>query len=222
MLNPITTPAQRLCHLEEDNRSLKESLYSLTEELNLHRSSTSSTVCFDLYYAYNQCDAHIISVQDESTLLHRQPSFKWAQFKSQASPTKLDHPVESPHPSPQQLEHDIPPLSRNGGLSQLSTVTNFASTSSLDEPRPPLVSISEANGDQTQPKPSRKESSENLNKSFKVTLDDPTWKVLPAALKKYRINNDSWQNYAMFICYGSPGRYRTSWRNARKLKLFSR
>lgn len=63
------------------------------------------------------------------------------------------------------------------------------------------------------PKPSRNDrdkerdpgsGSDNL-KSFKVSLDDPTWKVLPAALKKYRINNDSWQNYAMFICYGSTG-----------------
>lgn len=40
-------------------------------------------------------------------------------------------------------------------------------------------------------------------KSFKVSLDDPTWKVLPAALKKYRIHNDTWQNYAMFICYST-------------------
>ena len=47
-------------------------------------------------------------------------------------------------------------------------------------------------------------SSDNL-KSFKVSLEDPTWKVLPAALKKYKINNDDWQNYAMFICYGSTG-----------------
>jgi len=38
-------------------------------------------------------------------------------------------------------------------------------------------------------------------------LDDPTWKVLPAALKKYKINNDNWQNYAMFICYGSTGQH---------------
>jgi bZIP factor len=50
----------------------------------------------------------------------------------------------------------------------------------------------------------RQESSDNL-KSFKVSLEDPTWKVLPAALKKYRINNDTWKNYAMFICYGSSG-----------------
>ena len=48
-------------------------------------------------------------------------------------------------------------------------------------------------------------SSDNL-KSFKVSLDDPAWKVLPAALKKYKINNDDWQNYAMFICYGYPGK----------------
>lgn len=47
-------------------------------------------------------------------------------------------------------------------------------------------------------------------KSFKVSLEDPTWKVLPAALKKYKINNDNWQNYAMFICYGNPGKRTTS------------
>lgn len=44
----------------------------------------------------------------------------------------------------------------------------------------------------------------NPYKSFKVTLDDPCWKVLPAALKKYKISDD-WQHYAMFICYGNTG-----------------
>jgi len=43
------------------------------------------------------------------------------------------------------------------------------------------------------------------NGNMKVSLDDPTWKVLPAALKKHRINNDDWQNYAMFISYGPQG-----------------
>lgn len=37
---------------------------------------------------------------------------------------------------------------------------------------------------------------------FRVTLDDPCWKVLPAALKKYKINDD-WRMYALFICYGT-------------------
>lgn len=42
-------------------------------------------------------------------------------------------------------------------------------------------------------------------KSFRVTLDDPCYKVLPAALKKYKINDD-WRQYALFICYGTTER----------------
>jgi len=53
----------------------------------------------------------------------------------------------------------------------------------------------------TPPRPSRQESSDKL-KSPKVSLEDPVWKVLPVALRKYKINSDGWQNYAMFICYG--------------------
>ena len=48
----------------------------------------------------------------------------------------------------------------------------------------------------TPPRPSKQESSDN-RKSFKVRLEDSVWKVLPAALRKYRIN------YVM-ICYGPP------------------
>ena len=45
---------------------------------------------------------------------------------------------------------------------------------------------------------------DNQFKSFKVSLDDPCWKVLPAALKKYKISDD-WRQYVMFICYGNTG-----------------
>jgi hypothetical protein len=45
---------------------------------------------------------------------------------------------------------------------------------------------------------------DNQFKSFKVSLEDPCWKVLPAALKKYKINDD-WRKYVMFICHGSTG-----------------
>ncbi|CAG8461240.1 8996_t:CDS:10 [Diversispora eburnea] len=40
-------------------------------------------------------------------------------------------------------------------------------------------------------------------KSFRVSLEDPCYKVLPAALKKYKISDD-WRQYALFICFGSP------------------
>jgi hypothetical protein len=37
-------------------------------------------------------------------------------------------------------------------------------------------------------------------KSFRVSMDDPCHKVLPAALKKYNINAD-WRQYALYIVY---------------------
>ncbi|CAG8548974.1 20897_t:CDS:2 [Cetraspora pellucida] len=39
-------------------------------------------------------------------------------------------------------------------------------------------------------------------KSFRVSLEDPCHKVLPAALKKYKIADD-WRQYALFIRFGS-------------------
>src|ERR1700761_2790830 len=51
-------------------------------------------------------------------------------------------------------------------------------------------------------------SSADSLKSFKVSLEDPTWKVLPAALKKFKIKDEDWRNYAMFICYGTTGKAR--------------
>ena len=91
----------------------------------------------------------------------------------------------------------IPSASSDKQRSQSSQPPS-ASTSGIASSSSPNLS------QQPHLRPSRQDSSDNL-KSFKVSLDDPAWKVLPAALKKYKINNDDWQNYAMFICYGSPG-----------------
>ena len=49
-----------------------------------------------------------------------------------------------------------------------------------------------------------KDAAHSAAKSFRVTLEDPCWRVLPAALKKYKINDD-WKLYALFICYGNTG-----------------
>ena len=129
--------------------------------------------------------------------MRRQPSFQWAQFiKPQKSPTKGDA-VESPHSSPQRAEHDIPNFSRNGGSSPLPpTSSNNAEKSKATQ------GVADTPSSVIAPPKLRHENSDAFK--FKVSLEDPTWKVLPAALKKYRINNDNWQNYAMFICYGSP------------------
>jgi len=53
-------------------------------------------------------------------------------------------------------------------------------------------------------KPSSARDPVDAFKSFRISQDDPCHKVLPAALKKYKINDD-WRQYALFICYGSTG-----------------
>ncbi|KAJ6624954.1 protein kinase regulator [Mycena sp. CBHHK59/15] len=166
----------RLHHLEEENRHLNHTLQLFVEDFNALRSSLGRS--------------------DENPSLRRQPSFKWAQYvKPAKSPTKAD--IDSPHPSPQQLEHDLS-YSRPSGQSQ-------SASTPPDKPRSAQPTDSPNLGNTpVPPKATRADSTDNL-KSFKVSLEDPTWKVLPAALKKYRINNDNWENYAMFICYGSTG-----------------
>ncbi|KII85848.1 hypothetical protein PLICRDRAFT_298178 [Plicaturopsis crispa FD-325 SS-3] len=134
--------------------------------------------------------------QNEESPIQRQGSFKWATYvKPARSPTKLD----SPHLSPQQAEYDHkPPPPSSQSIQRPSAHT----TTAARDPSPSGTD-SQPTAQPQPPRPTRQDSSDNL-KSFKVSLDDPTWKVLPAALKKYRINNDNWQNYAMFICYGPP------------------
>jgi len=160
-------------------------------------------------------DVFVVQSSDEPSPLQRQASFNWNFSKSGQSPTKTNN-VESPHPSPQRLEHD---LSRSNGppsatLSPSSSQMLHSNGEGNTTPKAfgpsPSGSSSQlsvnGSGHPSKPHPHRQESSDNL-KSFKVSLEDPAWKVLPAALKKYKINNDDWQNYAMFICYGSAGQH---------------
>lgn len=200
--------------LEEDNRRLSDSFNSCIDDINGLRLSRATTVR-SLLISFPRL---FISGQNEAeSPVQRQTSFKWASFvKPSRSPTKSGHEVvESPQASPQRMEHDVGHSSRNQHNSQTrsqassytttTTISNVTATADSSPMSNGQSSSSSSNGAQQQaPKAVRQESSDNL-KSFKVSLDDPAWKVLPAALKKYKINNDDWQNYAMFICYGSTG-----------------
>ncbi|TIA74606.1 hypothetical protein E3P91_00844 [Wallemia ichthyophaga] len=55
--------------------------------------------------------------------------------------------------------------------------------------------------------------------NVKVKLDDSCWTVLPAALKKYKIDDD-WTKYALFICYGKTERCLSY--DERPLQLFQK
>ncbi|KAG8964683.1 Adaptor for signal transduction [Tulasnella sp. 419] len=212
----------RIKALEQENQRLQENLMSLELVITQRTSSNAAG-------GYS------------STSLQKQPSFKWAYGKPVKSPTRpvpeessfIPH-QDSPHLSPQALEHDISNQSNGSKSSRVngSTVDHpDTSTTSIQTPSvpPPQYSDRSTSRGQTNSalststsatlvegsKPSRSGSggggggaedrSENQFHSFKVALDDPCSKVLPAALKKYKITDD-WKQYAMFICYGTTER----------------
>ncbi|KAG8767312.1 Adaptor for signal transduction, partial [Ceratobasidium sp. 428] len=188
---------ERIRRLEQENQRLLDTMQVCMEEL-----ATVSRA----------------QLQGEVSL-RKQPSFRWApQGRIAHSPTRpTPEPVqESPRQSPHILEADLgaslnkqPKLQPSiGELSMTSTLvtherpqglTRNASSQSI------TANVSGANTKEIKPNSRDGNDAANPYKSFKVTLDDPCWKVLPAALKKYKISDD-WQHYAMFICYGNTDR----------------
>jgi bZIP factor len=170
---------RRIQALEEENQRLNEGLQVCLEELMQVRSARQAA-------------------ETEKSTLHKSPSFKWGplngkQVASPTRPTTADHSLDSPHPSPNlPVEHDHSKPSKP----MSAPIPQQTPAERQIQPKPSQMSINGA---------SRSREGENQFKSFKVSLDDPCWKVLPAALKKYKISDD-WQQYAMFICYGSTER----------------
>ncbi|KAH9479494.1 Sexual differentiation protein ste4 [Psilocybe cubensis] len=123
---------------------------------------------------------------------------------------KLRSTVGSPDENPNQIRKRVPYLSNEmeaaGNSLAIGDETARGSVASL--------STAESSTLNSIANPSGRETPDNFPNNTKVSLDDPTWKVLPAALKKHRINTDEWPNYAMFISFG-PANNRTK----RKLEL---
>ncbi|GAA5963678.1 hypothetical protein JCM3765_003541 [Sporobolomyces pararoseus] len=89
-----------------------------------------------------------------------------------------------------------PPTSTTSLTTTNSTTTNTTTSRSRERETTPSASASASAGGS---------GGDNPYRSFRVTLEDPCYKVLPAALKKYKINDD-WRLYALFICYGNTER----------------
>ncbi|KAE8244258.1 hypothetical protein A4X13_0g6724 [Tilletia indica] len=86
-----------------------------------------------------------------------------------------------------------------------TTGTNGDSNTPLSAVPPPQTAAAAASATAT-PLPGFGTSDpENTYRSFRVTLEDPCYRVLPAALKKYKINDD-WKKYALIICHGNTER----------------
>lgn len=91
-----------------------------------------------------------------------------------------------------------PVVSRRGLEDKPNGPTHKPSSSSID-------SLSrKKGGDRASTTGSRSDVTDSFV-GFRVTLDDPCYKVLPEALKKYNIDDD-WRQYKLFICYGDQER----------------
>lgn len=127
-------------------------------------------------------------------------------------------PSTSPgHPSPNQPSPTSPPTLGGSTLASRSYRSDQptparstfqgddsqyqASTYSRDSQKPPAS----RRGAQTPLDTSSSNGSVEIFKSFRVSMEDPCYKVLPAALKKYNINAP-WEQYALYIVYGDKER----------------
>jgi hypothetical protein len=128
-------------------------------------------------------------------------------------------PSTSPgYPSPNQPSPTSPPT--------LSGSTLASRSYRSDQPTPARSTFHENDyqpstysRDSTKPAPLRRTqtpapdtpagggggASVEIFKSFRVSMEDPCYKVLPAALRKYNINAP-WEQYALYIVYGDNER----------------
>lgn len=105
--------------------------------------------------------------------------------------TSYDYP-EQPHSGNRLTPSQLP-------SSRAETPSSASRLDPRNDPRAESRAESRTGGSSENP------SSVEIFKSFRVSWEDPCYKVLPAALKKYNINSD-WKNYALYIVYGDQER----------------
>ena len=101
----------------------------------------------------------------------------------------------------QQSYEELPHTSYSG--STLNNERSFERTNPTPTPGRSRVHAREQ--DDSPSSGIREAPSVEIFKSFRVSMEDPCYKVLPAALKKYNINAD-WRQYALYIVFGDQER----------------
>ncbi|QSZ37028.1 hypothetical protein DSL72_009120 [Monilinia vaccinii-corymbosi] len=132
-------------------------------------------------------------------------------------------------PSPNQPSPTSPPSHHSSGSTLASRSYRSDQQATPGQPTPGRSNFPQNDNDpypsstysrdSTKPAPSRRAQTPALEqpssggggasveifKSFRVSMEDPCYKVLPAALKKYNINAP-WEHYALYIVYGDKER----------------
>lgn len=129
-------------------------------------------------------------------------------------------PSNSPgYPSPNQPSPTSPPVLSGSSLPSRSYRSDMPTPArSTFQSENDSYQASTYSRDSTKPAPLRRAqtpapdtpagssaASVEIFKSFRVSMEDPCYKVLPAALKKYNINAP-WEQYALYIVYGDKER----------------
>jgi hypothetical protein len=148
------------------------------------------------------------SVERNGTLSSTASGLK-SQSQSQAAPPPRYHPNGTGGTLPSAGSPDHVPTSTTPTASSSKQSGNLAAGSASGttgaSPDGGQASLGLTPSDsKTKAKDEASREASRAAKSFRVTLEDPCWKVLPAALKKYKINDD-WKQYALFICFGNTG-----------------
>ena len=117
-----------------------------------------------------------------------------------------DHNDEHPRSNTSQSARDRePPNSASSFISKANTnsaATTLVNSSNVSTPHTSTASTVNGNPPPASGDPA---PSVEIFKSFRVGLEDPCYKVLPAALRKYNINAD-WRHYALYIVFGDQER----------------
>lgn len=122
---------------------------------------------------------------------------------NQPSPSPTSPPIHPASSLPSRsYRSDMPTPARS--TFQSETDTYSASTYSRDSTKPAPSRRAQTPAPDT-PAGSSSSASVEIFKSFRVSMEDPCYKVLPAALKKYNINAP-WEQYALYIVYGDKER----------------
>lgn len=131
--------------------------------------------------------------QSQSSLNNSSGSFKRSKLAAAASTGSLRSPTNS-----NSDWHDQTSRLLNKKPSQLGLASSAASLSTLSTVNTSLSSS-------PSPSPSTGSSLAEAFKSFRIKEEDPCYKVLPAALRKYRVNADP-RNYVLVVCYDDQER----------------
>lgn len=203
---------------------------TLTDSSNLNPSAAASAASNQLNGVMHQSPASIPS--PTSPMPYQHLSSRAYQREASTSAPRYDGaddvpPRTNPTPTP-TITHD-PPKSANAN--KFNTSSNMLQGPPTIPPRdmsasvPPYFgrnadhkshSTTDHNRDRERERENRdrhtpapqadgEAPSVEIFKSFRVALEDPCYKVLPAALRKYNIQAD-WRQYALYIVYGDQER----------------